>query len=123
MNKTVKTISIVLLVLGTISLIAGLVWQGAGTRAMQPLFRPPEQGEFTPPEGSEMSQPKDEATRPGGFGMESRLSFNLPILLAGVGGLLLICSSMLQLIGHGNKESAKKAPASGNKPKQSKPAK
>jgi hypothetical protein len=123
MNKTIKTISIVLLVLGTISLIAGLVWQGAGTRTMQPLFSPPEGGEFRPTEGNDITGRMDDSARPGGFGRGSWLPFNLPILLAGAGGVLLISSSVLQLIEQGAKESVKRAPAINHKPKRLKQAK
>jgi len=123
MNKTIKTISIVLLVLGTISLIAGIVWQGAGARAMQPPYNPRGRGEFTPPERSDMSKPMDDSARPGGFGRGTWLAFNLPILLAGGGGVLLISSSVLLLIEHGSIDSTKKAPITSNKPKRSKPGK
>jgi len=122
MNKTQKTISIILLILGTISLIAGIVWQVTGARARQPLFGPIKRGDFHPPERSDMPTPLDESTIPERIGFRPWMRFNLPILLIGGGACLLLAGIVLLLAGNRKKEDPK-TPATIKKPEAKKEVK
>lgn len=110
MNKTVKIISIVLLVLGIISLLAGIAWQVSGRITTRNLPTPRERGDFPPPEGSEIPAPLNRSARPGRFGFRTWMPFNLPILLIGAGACLLLAGIVLLLVGSNTKKEVKTSP-------------